>query len=401
MRHSNGNTRIGANAIVTFSTIAFAALIVITLTARDAAALPEQVLIAGGDAIAGPSPPSLISTAELYDPKSGSFSRTLGNMNDEHFASLATRLRNGNVLFTGGGLNGDEFNAKSELYDPATQRFIDLGNAQGRGVHVSELLKSGDVLVAGGAICCLSLSYRADAELFDPKSSRFTATGSMSITRAAAQSEVLANGQVLVAGGLTGMGSFPGFETTSSTELYDPKTGAFNPTGSLPAATAGGTATLLNNGQVLIAGGTGTLGATNAAELYDPMTGTFAATGNMLVARANSPVDSLFGTAYTATLLKNGQVLMAGGVDSTSGTRIDSAELYNPKTGQFTATGNLTTPRAGHTATLLANGDVLIACGDAVGNAAELYHPETGTFSPTGNLTTARPSNPAAVLLGP
>jgi WD40 repeat protein len=350
----------------------------------------QPVLIAGGDETAGPTPFVFISTAELYDPKSGTFTRTTGNMNITHFGSHATLLRDGRVLFTGGS-NGD-FPAEDdgELYDPKTQSFTDLG-VESRDAFVSELLKNGKVLVAGGDGCCLAHPILDDAELFDPKSNSFTATGSMTIHRTEAHSAELENGQVLAAGGFTGNSFLEGAEITSSAELYDPKRGTFSPTGNLLTATTGGSATLLKNGKVLIAGGIGTNNVgTNAAELYDPKTGQFTATGNMLVTRTDS---------YTATLLKNGQVLIAGGTDSAN-MRIDSAELYNRKTGQFTATGNLTTPRAGHTATLLSSGDVLLVSGDAFGNTAELYHPKTGTFSATGDLTTARPFGLSATLLG-
>jgi hypothetical protein len=197
------------------------------------------VLIAGGDEIAGPTPFIFVSTAELYDPKSGTFTRTLGNMNDSHGGSLATLLRDGQVLFTGGS---DAFpaSAESELYDPTTQSFTNLGDRQDREEHVSELLKNGEVLVAGGVECCLSLPLTASAELFDPKSNRFTMTGSLSITRGDAQNALLANGQVLVAGGFTGAAPGRDFEVTSSAELYDGKNSTFRPTGRLLAATAGG-----------------------------------------------------------------------------------------------------------------------------------------------------------------
>ncbi len=135
------------------------------------------------------------------------------------------------------------------------------------------------------------------------------------------------------------------------------------------------TATLLPSGQVLIAGGlnNGTGGQgnpTSSAELYNPSTNTFDAT--------SSPATARFGA--TATLLPDGQVLIAGGVAAFAGTPLSSAELYNPVSKTFTATtGSLATERAWATATLLPNGKVLVAGGQNLGgvpvSGTDLYTP--------------------------
>src|SRR5438445_292380 len=120
--------------------------------------------------------------------------------------------------------------------------------------------------------------------------------------------------------------------------------GTFTPTGSLTTARGQDSATLLDNGLVLIAGGYCNAGDLSSAELYNPATGTFTATGSMITAR-----DS-----HTATLLNNGLVLISGGYGSAGD--LSSAELYYPSTGAFTSTGTLNTARTDHRSTLLNNG---------------------------------------------
>jgi hypothetical protein len=162
--------------------------------------------------------------------------------------------------------------------------------------------------------------------------------------------------------------------------------------GSLHQTRAFHTATLLQNGSVLIAGGeddTDTYLAT--AELYDPGTGLITQTGPMSTARMSG----------TATLLTDGRVLMAGGQD-VSGKALATAELFDPKTGKFTSTGSMTTPRFNAAAVVLADGQVLVVGGNDGPNrldTVERYDPRSGKFSSAGRMSVPR-ENPAAAVLG-
>jgi len=169
--------------------------------------------------------------------------------------------------------------------------------------------------------------------------------------------------------------------------------GQVTPTASLLVRRFDQTATLLPNGKVLIAGGMEANGVYGAsAELYDPQKGTFVAAASMSVARA----------CHTATLLPNGKILLAGGAKGPD-EHVSTAELYDPATGRFQPTGSMSGPRCGAIAVLLKSGKVLMIGGEGAHedervNSAELYDPATGRFTPTGSMRVARDTH-AAVLL--
>ncbi|MBI1801849.1 MAG: hypothetical protein HY259_03560 [Chloroflexi bacterium] len=220
-----------------------------------------------------------------------------------------------------------------------------------------------------------------------PSNSVVTAIAGMTASRAAHTATLLPDGQVLIAGG------FDAEHGLSSAELFDPATRTFSPTGPMSVARYSHTATLLPNGKVLIAGGYNG-DYLSSAELYDPAARQFIPAGQMTVARH----DQL------AVLLSSGKVLLVGGV-GVGYEFLSSAELYDPATGAFALTGSMATPREGHMLTLLADGRALITGGHQgrhseiiIHASAEIYNPATGAFTPTGSMTLKRHKHDATLL---
>jgi hypothetical protein len=277
------------------------------------------------------------------------------------------------------------------LRDPTrstpSHKFSPTGSMNGR-YDTATLLLDGRVLMTGDHDPMVEgYAYTSKAELYDPATGKFSPTGSMlelqgwgrTVTR-------LQDGRVLVAGGTVSADGAP----QSTAELYDPTAGTFGLTGSLASARIGHTATLLENGEVLIAGGITPAGVVATAELYDPATGTFRPTGSMMGPRSQA----------VSALLRDGRVLLLGGFNGSA--MLGSAEIYDPTTGEFSKSGSLGDQwRIGCTVTVLQDGRVLVAGGGdpATLASAVVYDPTTGNFTPTGSMAEARTEQTATLLL--
>ncbi|CAF4540964.1 unnamed protein product [Rotaria sp. Silwood2] len=216
----------------------------------------------------------------------------------------------------------------------------------------------------------------------------------MKSARVLPTASTLKNGMVLVAGGYNQNSGF-----LSSAEVYDPSTGLWTNTGNMSTARSEHTASTLANGKVLVVGGENIVVLNShvsysayfsSAEVYDPSTGLWTNTGNMSTGRY----------LHTASTLANGKVLVAAGYNGISGS-LSSVEVYNPSTGLWTNTGNMSTARSRHTASTLANGKVLVAGGFSnvdLLSSAEVYDPSTGLWTNTGNMSTARWYHTASTL---
>jgi N-acetylneuraminic acid mutarotase len=357
-------------------------------TKHTATLLPDgRVLIACGVTMGANA------TSVLYDPATDTWSAAGALLEPLGAGCTATLLLNNKVLVVG------SFASQAELYDPATNTWSSAGSlAQGRFSPSATLLANGQVLVAGGFYDIPGHGGQslASAELYDPASNTWSPAGSMAVPRYGQTAILLPNGQVLVEGGIDSEPLVNTVTGLASAELYDPATNSWSAAGSVPTGPGAEAATLLNNGQVLVTGGGGAGGAVPSADLYDPglpkPAGTWSATASMSSGRDDA----------TATLLPNGKVLVVGGTPPGSTSPIASAELYDPASGTWTSAGSMVTPRVGQTATLLKDGLVLVAGGFASSHSpvasAELYDPATNMWSPAADMSVAREWHTATLL---
>jgi N-acetylneuraminic acid mutarotase len=336
-----------------------------------------KVLVAGGQNGSSVA----LATAELYDPSTGAWSPT-ASMTGPRQHATATRLVSGKVLIAGGYAISTGYLQSVEIYDPSSSPPVwttATPMSSKRGNHTATLLPNGKVLLTGGWSAAMVGS--ASAEVYDPGTNFWAAVGSMSAVRIAHTATLLGNGKVLLAGGFNYGIPFSTYH--SSAELYNPAATTWGSVTSMSHARIAPTATLLNDGRVLVTGGD-SLGT--RTELYDPATGTWAAGPSMGVGRQY----------HTATLLGNGKVLVVGIKTVASPA---NAQLFDPATDTWSSVGSSTSPdlnRKGHTATLLPNGKVVVYGGVNPASAPDEYLSSSGLFNPANNTWSTADDMPIA-----
>ncbi|HVE47466.1 MAG TPA: kelch repeat-containing protein [Acidimicrobiales bacterium] len=378
------------------------------------------LLLAGGNAavfMAGEDSASSAPTATaeiLRINQSGNPSSTkTGSLNEARAGHTATLLPDGKVLVVGGISAAGTPLASAEIFDPAapgvTQELpVDPGGgfgvvevvpqgkwtvtsspmASARSGHTATLIPTagtaGKVLIVGG-------DAAGSAEVFDVATSAWSTAGSLSPARTAVSATLLDDGSVLVAGGRTDSGP------VGVAETYNPASGLWSTVDSLETARADHLAVALADGRVLVAGG-GPAGSPLASvEVYAPASSTWSEARPMITARRLG--DS------SLTLLPDGTFLAAGALGRT--------EIYDPgapAVGHWSGTGYLSEPRLGYSATVLADGKLLVAGGATPSSSkqglatrsAEVYDPDRGTWvSTSGPMTLPRIDHTATLLSGP
>jgi hypothetical protein len=310
-------------------------------------------------------------------------------MNNARYEHTTTVLSDGRVLVAGGEQSNGVSHAGTELYDPGTATFASTAPLiTPRGFHTATRLANGNVLVAGGRNGTVAV---ATAEVYNPNipAGMWTETmGPMSGPRQFHTASMIEGGRVLIAGGF-------GTGPLKTAEVYDPASGMWAPTSPMNVTRHFHTASELANGKILVVGGILAAGASNTAEVYDPIAGTWTPTGNLAVPHRS----------HTASVLPDGKVIVVAGALSADPTTITPVvEMYDPVQNQWTDidAADLGTARSFHRATVLPSGKLLVAGGSggvATLDTAEIYDPVQGVWSAVANMNAARQQHATSLLL--
>lgn len=332
----------------------------------------------------------LLMALQKIDPetaaKAESFLIASSPVSEARNGHTMTVLFDGRTLFAGGYLHASNTNRildRVDIQDPVTKQWSATGPLNiARHSHTATLLEDGRVLVVGGYDA--KWKALASAELYDPKTGKWTMRAPLRVARFYHSAGLQPDGTVLVAGGHTGS------ERLETTEVYNPVTDTWTDGPAIPklvpAVRSGHTATMLKDGKILVVGGDGN----GLVELYDTATGTWTNVGSLLMPRVG----------HSATLLKDDSVLVLGGFQN-RGEHLSSAEVFEPAIGKWKKVESLSVPAFAHTATLLNDGRVLVTGGGGVPDPltrAELFDPANGKWTPAKPMHTKRGGHTATLL---
>ncbi len=353
---------------------------------HSATLLPSgKVLLAGGSENA-----TTLNSAELFDPVGNTFLALSSTLSEARKSHSATLLQDNARVLVAGGKTGDGDSIQADIYDISTRAFRRVGDMKTvRSLFPATLLPNGNVLLVGGRH---GASPTKACDIFDPLTETFSSTGQLQLQRKRHRSTLLPNGTVLVSGGAPGSnGSTVPDSGTPTCEIYNPATGTFAYTSQeMNVGRTEHDATLLPDGTVLMTGG---ITVQNLADLYHPPSDSFTQVGSLDDERLRHVSILLSHPAWGNLLNK---VLIIGGAAIGSGAfggleeALASVELFDPSTGQFSDFGEMTVPRQNQTATLLQDGQIMVAGGVS-----------TPSFSGTGELLNASPTptpTPAPVI---
>lgn len=297
----------------------------------------------------------------------------------------ATRLADGRVLVVGGQTTGGVIFASAEIYDPATRQWTATGSLSGpRMEHTAVALPDGRVLVVGGMGDNFVLI--AAAEIYDPATGSFSAAGSLNTPRRWHTASLLDGNpaRVLVAGGQDSTST-----VLASTEIYSAASNDWTAAAPLVQPRFSHTSILLTDGRLMISAGARASNTVfGSSELYNPATNTWTA--------ASSTIARF---AHTATRLNDGSVLLAGG--TANAVLVAETVRYQPVANSWSSAGTLALARSSHSATLLANGRVLLAGGatsSGISANNTLYDPVSQLWTATSPLLMARRGHTATLL---
>ena len=296
----------------------------------------------------------------------------------DRFGLLA--LNNGTLIAAGGREVGDHaggswVNRTAEVFDPIKSVWTFTGEMNEKRLSpVLFELPNGNVMIAGGLSGQLELLI--STEIWDPATGTWTFGSEMNRGHNEMDSVTLNDGRFMIIGGTSK--NEDGFQVSLSkeTEIFDPESETWTDAAPMAEKRANHRAVVLNTGKVLVIGGGKWDGPyLKSVEIYDPNTDSWKYGAEMSKGRV----------AHTATLLSDGKVLVVGGKG-----KMTVAEIYDPNTDTWALAGETNKPRGEHAALLLDNGSVLVTGGIGYLSEAEIFNPKTSTWSIAGSLTIGR-----------